>query len=172
MRTRIHRTAALAVSALLMVSVFTACKKEETATDDGPKIGYADATMIVDDADALAKAIADAEARAKEPNVSVYYSPTAVSENGIDFTCQLGNAANSAYDEFITVYGDSAYTDELYVSQLLRPGYTLDHITLNHPLEPGTHPVYISFTQVDTAEDGTQTLKKSAFITMDFTVKQ
>lgn len=174
MRTRNYRIAALALSALLSVSLASGCAKQQTEErdDNEVQIGYAEAAIIVDDAEALRQAVEEAQERAKQPGVAIHYKPTAYSENGIDFTCDIGNPATSAYDEFITIYGDEAYNDELYVSQLLRPGYTLDSITLNHELNPGSHTVYLAFTQVETKEDGKQAIKGQAYINMEFIVAQ
>jgi hypothetical protein len=62
-------------------------------------------------------------------------------------------------------------TDELYLSQLVPPGSGFEEITLEHPLDPGNHTVYVALTQVVTDEEtGEQTIHNQVVYTMNFTV--
>ena len=99
------------------------------------------------------------------------YKETATSKNGVDFDCYIANAKENSYDLFITLYGDSAQTDELFKSQLLRPGTSFRTITLNHALNPGTHTVYLLFTQVE-ENDGVFSVHNELNVSLTFTVLQ
>ena len=102
--------------------------------------------------------------------MSLWYQNSAYSEDGVNFTCRIGNSASNLYDMFLTIYADAYMTDQVYMSQLLRPGMGFEKIKLEHALRRGTTTVYVVVTLVDTAEDGTQTIKAQASHTMDFTV--
>lgn len=101
--------------------------------------------------------------------MSLEYKNNAVSANGKDFECYIANASLNSYDMYIGLYADSALTDELFLSQLLRPGTAFDRVTLNRALEPGVHTVYCVMTQVK-EENGELVIHNSTTVTMDFTV--
>ena len=61
-------------------------------------------------------------------------------------------------------------TDQLFLSQLVRPGSGFEKITLDRALDSGTNVVYVAVTLVDTEEDGTQSIKAQVVHTMDFHV--
>ena len=140
------------------------------ADNGGFKVGYAtEGVTAVEDPEALQRAIDEAYAKAQEPGVALSYRNDAVSTNGVDFDCYIGNSTDNAYDMFIDIYADDALTDEIFLSELLRPGQAFEKITLKHPLEPGTHRVYVAFTQVK-VEEGEQRIHQQVMVTMDFHV--
>jgi hypothetical protein len=140
------------------------------ANDSGFKVGYAtEGVTEVEDPEALQRAIDEAFEKAKEPGVALSYRNDAVSANGVDFDCYIANSTDNAYDMFIDIYADQALTDEIFLSELLRPGQAFEKITLKHPLNPGTHRVYVAFTQVK-VEDGEQKIHQQVMVTMDFHV--
>jgi len=140
--------------------------------DSGFKVGYAtEGVTAVKDPEALQRAIDEAYAKAQEPGVALKYRNDAVSTNGVDFDCYIGNSTDNAYDMFIDIYADQALTDEIFLSELLKPGQAFEKITLKHPLDPGTHRVYVAFTQVK-VEDGEQKIHQQVMVTMDFHVSE
>jgi hypothetical protein len=110
---------------------------------------------------------------AKNGNISLLYKNNAYSSDGSTFSCYIVNSGANAYDMFITIYADLEMTDELYLSKLVPPGSGFEEITLEHPLDPGTHTVYVALTQVETDEEtGAQSIHKQVVHTMDFTVEK
>jgi hypothetical protein len=108
---------------------------------------------------------------AKDGNISLLYKDNAYSTDGSTFSCYIVNSANNAYDMYLTIFADSAMTDELFLSQLVPPGSGFEEITLEHPLEKGDHTVYVALTQVVTDEEtGEQTIHGQVVHTMDFHV--
>ena len=81
------------------------------------------------------------------------------------------NSQFNVYDMFLTIYGDEALTDELFSSGLVAPGRGFDQLKLNHSLPAGTNPVYVVITQVETDEEGTQSIVGQASHTMKFCVQ-
>lgn len=161
---------------LVLVIVAMACamllRKEETTIDDGsvPRIGYSTEASVVLDQDSLQAAMDEAQKNAREGNVALMYQNDAYSKDGKTFSCSIANSASNLYDMFLTIYADSALTDQVFLSGLVPPGSGFEQITLEHELEPGDHTVYVALTQVDTAEDGTQTIKGQVMHTIEFHV--
>jgi hypothetical protein len=164
-------TVLLLAAALLLTA---GCKKSEPAPssdeNSGFRIGYAaEGVTIVDDADALQKEYDEMMEAAKEKGMTLSYQNDAVSENGVDVNCYIANSIENAYDMFIAIYADDAFTDELYLSQLLRPGTAFNSIQLNRKLEPGVHTVYVVYTQV-VVEDDEQKIHDQNIVTLDIHV--
>jgi hypothetical protein len=125
------------------------------------------------DQDSLQAAIDEAMENAKKGNISLLYKDNAYSDDGSTFSCYIVNSAANAYDMFLTIYADSAMTDELYLSKLVPPGSGFEEITLEHPLDKGDHEVYVALTQVETDEEtGAQTIRNQVVHTMDFHVQK
>lgn len=156
--------------------VVTEVVEKETDDSDsgggngGLTIGYAsEGVAVIDDADALQKAVDEAYAKARQPGVSMRYENDAYSSDGKNFTCSIGNPTRSPYDMFIAIYADDAFEDPLFISQLIRPGEEFSNITLERALEPGDYTVNCVFSQVD-VEDGEQVMRGQVAVTLNFHV--
>lgn len=102
-----------------------------------------------------------------EPNaIALEFKNDAYSSDGKTFACYLGNSALNEYDMYVAIYGDSALTEQLYVSGLVPPGSGFEEITLDKELPEGDHRVYIAFTQMENPE----TIHGQTIYTMDFHV--
>ncbi len=172
MHRKLTRILALAIAAVML---FTACSKQEEKEDEektglgGLKIGYADeGVTTVEDPDALQKEVDEMVEAAKDNEITLEYKNDASSTDGENFDCYIANAVENKYDMFVGIFADPNMEDELFVSQLLRPGSAFETIKLNHPLERGTHEVYVFFTQV---EEDLETIHGQIPVTMSFTVK-
>jgi len=115
--------------------------------EDG-RIGYATAGVVATDEETLQDAVDRVNEQANQPGVALEYKDLMVSEDGQNFTCFIGNSANNAYDMFITIYADQALTDELFLSELIRPGERFEQVTFSRKLEPGDYTGYVVYTQV------------------------
>jgi hypothetical protein len=171
-----RRMAALTVALLF---IMTGCAKNEVTLESGGDsqsdrslvIGYAEeGVTVVHDEDEFASAIQQAIENAENSAVALEYQNEAYSRDGVNFSCYVANSVNNLYDMFIQIFADETYQDELFLSQLLRPGQAFETLKLNHSLPTGTTRVYVAMTQVDTADDGEQTLMTQTFVTMDFIV--
>jgi hypothetical protein len=138
--------------------------------NSGLQVGYAsEGVTVVDDPDALQKAVDEMYRKAQEPGVALEYRNDAFSSDGVEFSCYIANSTDNAYDMFINIYADQALTDEIFLSELLRPGQAFEKITLKHSLGAGVHTVYVAFTQVEVV-DGEQQIHQQVMVTMDFHV--
>ncbi len=124
--------------------------------EDG-RIGYAIDGVIATDPETLQDQVDKMIEQSKEPGVALEYKNMLVSDDGVNFTCYLGNSADNPYDMFFTIYADQALSDELYLSELLRPGTRFEQITFQRKLEPGTYTGYLVHTQVKDEEQADET---------------
>ncbi len=157
----------LAVAAIVAVAFFAGRSSgggnQEPIPADRPALGadgrinYATEGVIATDPETLQDQVDRMLEKAKEPGISLEYKNTMVSDDGVNFTCYLGNSANNTYDMFFTIYADQALTDELYLSELLRPGTRFEQITFQRKLEPGTYTGYLVHTQVKDQEQSDET---------------
>lgn len=133
-------------------------------------VGYAqEGVTVVDDQEEFNKAVADMVERAQQPGVSLRFKSEAYSDDGKTFDCYLGNDASNGMDMFIAIYTDDTFEDELFLSELLRPGAVFERITLNRALDPGSHNVVAAFSLV-TEQDGQQAIVKQTFMGLQFNV--
>lgn len=161
--------AAVVVAAVVIVAVMLL--NRDSADNDNRAIGYADASVFLDE-DSLQAAYDEASKNAANENVALWYQNNAYSDDGIHFDCFIGNSPGNIYDMFLTIFADLEMADQIFLSELIRPGSGFEQIELEHALEPGMNTVYVAVTLVDTAEDGTQTLVSQVVHTMDFIVSE
>ena len=95
-----------------------------------PKLGYAEGTTVVEDPDALQKAVDEMYAHAAEGGVTLEYKNDARSTDGENFSCYIANAAENRYDMYLQIFADSELTDQLLLTGLIRPGSAFDNISL------------------------------------------
>ena len=155
------------VIAATAVIVYTLNGRETPPDSNGLTIGYATDANVFLDQDSLQAAMDDALAHSGY--VSLRYQNDAVSSDGINFSCYIANANGS--DMFLTICADADMTDQIFLSQLLRPGSGFEQIKLDRRLEAGTHTVYVAVTLVDTDENGAQVITGQVVHTMDFYVQ-
>lgn len=169
-----RRLMAFLFAAVLLLTA--GCKKKETEPEatgnnsGGFRIGYAEeGVTVVDDPDALQKAVDEMYEMAAQRGTTLSYKNDAFSSDGITFDCYLANHPDNQCDMFVAIYADEEYTDELYLSKLLRPGTAFNEIKLNHALTPGDHTVHAAYTLVEEV-DGQQTIHDQQLVTMVFHV--
>lgn len=121
--------------------------------------------------DELASAMEAAQANSKAGGIALKYKNNAYSEDGQFFTCYIMNSEFNARDMFLTIYADKELTDEVFSSGLVSPGRGFDQVKLEHSLPKGTNTVYVVLTQVETDEEGVQTIVGQTSHTMKFIVE-
>lgn len=165
----------LVLAAVIVALLLRSCGAKDdpgvTIVDgEVPRIGYAnEGVTAVNDPDELQRQVDEMYERAREGGIPIEFQNDAYSSDGVNFSCYIGNPTSSLYDKFIAIYGDLEGTDELFVSQLIRPGSAFEKVTLNRALEKGDHRVYVAFSEVK-EEDGQQVLYRQTVVTMDFHV--
>lgn len=142
----------------------------DAPVSEGLTIGYATDASVFLDEKSLQAAMDEALRNAAERNVALWYQNEAYSTDGVTFTCYIGNSGANLYDMFLTIFADAELTDQVYMSQLIRPGSGFERIKLSHALEPGAHTMYVAATLVETGSDGTQVIKSQVIHTIEFYV--
>ncbi len=124
--------------------------------EDG-RIGYATDGVVATDPETLQDQVDAMYERAKEKGVSLEYKDMMVSDDGVNFSCYIGNSDKNDYDMFITIYADQQMTEELFLSELLRPGTRFEQVRFQKKLDPGEYTGYIAYTQVaDEKQEGSE----------------
>ncbi len=166
MRRKLSRALALVAAAVLLL---TACSKQSAQSVDSSeegdnKLKFATEGVTAIDQEGLQKAVDEMVEESKD-TVGLYFTGSASSSNGTDFTCYLGNSPSNEYNAFYALYADAELTDLIFLSDLLRPGEAFQSITLEHALPKGTTMVYCALTLV---EDDLETIHNQAIFTVDF----
>lgn len=158
-----------AAAVVLVVGKFGEKEPEPVQIGDAstPLIGYEEGVTVVDDPDALQKAVDDALAKSKEQGVPIEFANYASSTDGTTFECYFANPVDSPYDVYLQVFSDVELTDQLYLSGLIPPGKAMRELKLDHALAQGDHTVYLAYTQV---EDDHATIHGQALVTAVFSV--
>lgn len=163
--------AALIVLLLGVLATVLLLGRTQTPEEDAPRIGYATDAQVFLDQDSLQAAMDEAMRNAQGNAVSLKYVNDATSTDGLTFDCYIANSELNMYDMFLTIFADAELTDQIYLSELVRPGSGFESITLDRALDPGDHMVYVAVTQVaDDEETGSQVIKNQVVHTMDFHV--
>lgn len=161
----------LAAAAVVLVVGKFGEKPEEAVIGDAqtPLIGYEEGVTVVDDPDALQKAVDEMYAKAAEGGIPLEYQATATSKDGEKVDCYIANPEHNICDMYFQIFADDAYTDQLYLSGLIPPGKAVREMMLDHRLDAGKRTVNVVFTRVET-KDGKQTIRDQAIVTMEIDV--
>ena len=158
----------VSVSVALVAVLGGGAEKPDADNSNPPLIGYAQGVTVVDDESSLQDAV-DQMVEDASKEIIVSYKPQAISEDGTNFACYIANSGYNEYDMFIALYTDLGNEDDpLYLSGLIRPGEALRELTLDKPLDKGTHSVYLALTQV---EDDHATIHGQSVLTLQMQVK-
>lgn len=122
-------------------------KSKDKEEDDGGKIGYDTNAVVVTEEDELQK-LAD-EMNKNDGEISLEYKNVATSQDGSNFNCYIANSAKNRYDMYVGIYTDVNYSEELYLSKLMKPGSGIKNFQCKKKPEPGVHDVVMVFTFVE-----------------------
>lgn len=111
-------------------------------------LGYEENAVVVTDEDELQKLV-DEMIQNKDGEISLEYKNIASSIDGSNFTCYIANSAKNQYDMYVGIYTDASYEEELYLSQLMKPGSGIKEFECNKELVPGSYDTVLVFTLVD-----------------------
>lgn len=148
------------------VVVFLWYQNRDTEDDSG-KLGYEASAVVVTDQDELQKMMDDMAAQ--DGKISLEYKNIAKSNNGTDFDCYIANSAKNTCDMYIGIYTDASFSEELYLTQLMKPGSGITNFKCNKKMEPGHHDVVLVFTLV---EDDHKTVRTQTTVTYSLNVDE
>lgn len=112
---------------------------------------------------------------ASEEGIDVEYKNEAFSTDGTTFACYIGNPSRSNYPMYITIYADTTFQEELFISGLLKPGQAFNKVTMSRALEDGVNVLPVCYTQVYEPHTGLNdtddfTIRGQTVLTLNFNV--
>ncbi len=134
---------------------------------ESKELGYDENAVVVTDEDELQKIVDEMQNR--ESSISLEYKNIAGSSDGSNFSCYIANSAKNRYDMYIGIYSDADYEEELYLSQLLKPGSGIKDFKCNKKLESGSYNMILVFTLVG---DDHETIKSQTPVTFTMNVAE
>lgn len=102
--------------------------------------------------------------------IAVKYKPSAISSDGYEFDCSIGNSNGNKLDMYLAIYESDQDLNEqepVYLSGLLRPGEGITHFKTNRKMPSGSYDVVLAFTLV---EDDHKTLHGQSLVYLTFRV--
>lgn len=122
------------------------------SADDGRTpditIGYEQNGVVAikpDDINAIFGQMVD---EAQDGMMDLSYKHIALSADGVNFVCSLGNSASNKYDMYMNLYLDNSLEQQLLLTGLIPPGSKIEEFESEIPLDPGTYDAILVFTQV------------------------
>lgn len=166
-------TIAVAVIAVLVVFIVVLINNNEPATTPladhlvNGEIQYQQGVIAVNEEDLQAQ-YDEAMKEVQEGYISLNFNNWAVSEDGINFDCFLGNSSENTYDVYYDMYMDSSFQDRIFITGLIPPGSGIEHFTSEIDLDPGTYEAVLVLTQV---EDDHATIHTQTSVAITLKVK-
>lgn len=116
--------------------------------NDNPLILDYDSSAVALDSNMLQKQYDELREMAKNGYVNLEFQNVATSNDGINFTCHLGNSEANVEDMFFNIYKDKTLEEQIYLSGLVAPGTAIDSFVSEMKLDPGEYPAIVLFTTV------------------------
>ena len=157
----------LCLAALVMICIvlFFLLRPGKEGGEESTELGYDANAVVVTDEDELQKLVD--EMQNKDGQISLEYKNVASSADGSNFSCYIANSAKNKYDMYIGIYTDADFEDELYLSQLMRPGTGIKEFACKKELAPGSYEVILVFTLV---KDDHKTIQSQTPVTYTLNV--
>ena len=145
----------------------TSAEAEETTLGYG-MIGYAEAAVPINE-EAYADRIRQIYEEAADGYLTLQYQNTARSDDGVHFTCEIGNSAANHYDMYFNIYLDQDFEEQILLTGLYRPGTGIEEFESEIPLDPGTYEAVLVLTLVG---DDHATLKGQSYVVLNLVVSE
>jgi len=125
-------------------------QQNETVVSNASSMGAIayESNVVTTDEKTLQMLVDQMVEKAKEGTMALEMKTEAVSSNGTDFSCYIGNAVNNQYDMFVVIYLDDTQ-EEIYRSGLIPLGARIESFTSSKTLDPGSYVGTIVYNQVE-----------------------
>lgn len=137
------------------------------ANMSGNQLLYHEGAVVFEEED-LQAAYNEALKKTQEGYITLSFNNYAQSEDGENFKCYLGNAAENTYDAYFDMYLDSTLSDRILLTGLIPPGSGIDTFKSEIALDPGTYEAVLVLTQV---EDDHSTIHMQTSVQITLVVK-
>ncbi|MBD5081344.1 MAG: hypothetical protein HDT44_06215 [Ruminococcaceae bacterium] len=82
-------------------------------------------------------------------SIGIIFNNYAVSEDGKNFKCYLGNAEGNGKDIYFNIYKDISFSEQILLTGLIPPGSGIDTFESEIDLDPGQYEAVLVLTKVD-----------------------
>lgn len=150
--------------------VFFMNKDSESLPEEGGnfKIKYDEAAVALDE-DELKKQFGEALKKAEEGQIALRYKNIAYSNDGVHFSCDIGNSPANTNDLYFNIYTDTSFEEQILLTGLVPPGQGITEFESEIPFEPGTYDAVLIFTRV---ADDQSTILGQAKVTYTLVVEE
>jgi ABC-type Na+ efflux pump permease subunit len=128
----------ISAAAVLVSKNISENKNKDSEYSDTPVLAYAEGAVALD-ADGLQDQVDEMVEKAEDGMMTLEFKNTAVSTDGTNFTCHIGNAIENKYDMYINIFLDDNLEDEILLTGLLSPGMGIDSFESEKKLNPGNY---------------------------------
>lgn len=84
----------------------------------------------------------------EDNQIPMVFSPTAISKDGKNFSCEIGNPPGAKYYIYLDMYSDTTLSEEIYLSGLLDAGQGITTFQTNKTFPKGETDIVLVFTTV------------------------
>lgn len=144
--------AALIIAGLVTVIVLLLGKEDTAPIDDnkpsGGLINYQQGVIGVD-VESFQEKFDQAVKEMQESSIGLVFNNYAISDDGVNFKCYIGNAEGNTKDMYFNIYKDMSFSEQILLTGLIPPGSGIDTFESEIDLEPGTYEAVLVLTQVD-----------------------
>lgn len=85
----------------------------------------------------------------QESSIGLIFNNYAVSNDGVNFKCYIGNSEGNTKDMYFNIYKDASFSEQILLTGLIPPGSGIDTFESEIDLDPGTYEAVLVLTQVD-----------------------
>ncbi len=141
----------VAVIAALAVFIVMLLNKGNETEQNKPQNGVVpyEPGIIAINQDDLQAAFDEAVQKTKDGYITLDFDNRAVSKNGKDFTCYLGNSKENNYDLYFNIYLDATLEQQVLLTGLVPPGSGINKFTSEFEIAPGTYEAVLVLSQVE-----------------------
>lgn len=82
-------------------------------------------------------------------SIGLVFNNYAISDDGVNFKCYIGNAEGNTKDMYFNIYKDTSFSEQILLTGLIPPGSGIDTFESEIDLDPGTYEAVLVLTQVD-----------------------
>lgn len=143
--------AVLIIAGLVTVIVLLLNKDEKPNQVDQPTgglINYQPGVIGVD-VESFQEKFDQAVRDMQNSSIGLVFNNYAISNDGVNFKCYIGNAEGNTKDMYFNIYKDTSFSEQILLTGLIPPGSGIDTFESEIDLDPGTYEAVLVLTQVD-----------------------
>lgn len=147
----IASVAFVVIATLVVVIVLLLNKDEKPNQNDKPSGGLIDYQpgVIGVDVESFQEKFDQAVKDMQNSSIGLVFNNYAISDDGVNFKCYIGNAEGNTKDMYFNIYKDTSFSEQILLTGLIPPGSGIDTFESEIDLDPGTYEAVLVLTQVD-----------------------